>query len=300
MPLRRGRVVACPQSPCSPSISPNVRPGAKGDGPVPPVSQSRLEPQPPPSGRQGAAHERFLSLLTLGRNFLTATTSRTCRSEAGGGERGDRRRPLPTWTPPASLSTLLLFGLHRNGANKPFFLWLESMTLRQSSLNRLLSRQRGAFRQMPKPSTTLRGYGYLHQQLREKLRPMVEAGMVCCARCGRFIEPGQRWELDHAPGNRATSARVTFGATEVPAGRSGPQSRTASDVESPAPTSRSPASGEWQPIRRHPADLVALADQTHDRNRVSGPQQDRQGNSVQQGGWGGAERRRIARKGTRR
>lgn len=45
---------------------------------------------------------------------------------------------------------------------------------------------------MPKPSTTLRGYGYLHQQLREKLRPMVEVGLVCCARCGALIESGER------------------------------------------------------------------------------------------------------------
>ena len=47
--------------------------------------------------------------------------------------------------------------------------------------------------------------------------------------------------------SRATSARVTFGATEVPAAGSERRSRTASDVQSPAPTSRSPASGEWQP-----------------------------------------------------
>jgi hypothetical protein len=54
----------------------------------------------------------------------------------------------------------------------------------------------------PKPSTSQRGYGYLHQQLRERLRPMVEAGMVRCPRCGQFIEGGDRWELDHAPGKR--------------------------------------------------------------------------------------------------
>ena len=54
----------------------------------------------------------------------------------------------------------------------------------------------------PKPSTSQRGYGYLHQQLRERLRPMVEAGMVRCPRCGQVIEGGERWELDHAPGKR--------------------------------------------------------------------------------------------------
>ena len=75
--------------------------------------------------------------LTRGRNFQTATTSRTCRSEAAGRERRRQKTPSATWTPPASLSTLLLFGLHRNGANKPFFL-LESLTPAQSTFPSLL------------------------------------------------------------------------------------------------------------------------------------------------------------------
>ena len=54
----------------------------------------------------------------------------------------------------------------------------------------------------PKRSTSKRGYGYLHQQRRERLRPLVEAGLVPCARCGQLIESGERRELDHAPGKR--------------------------------------------------------------------------------------------------
>jgi hypothetical protein len=43
--------------------------------------------------------------------------------EAGGWGEKATEDALCRWTPPASLSNLLLFGLHRNGANKPFFLW---------------------------------------------------------------------------------------------------------------------------------------------------------------------------------
>ena len=101
----------------------------------------------------------------------------------------------------------------------------------------------------PKPSTSQRGYGYLHQQLRARLKPIVEAGMVRCARCGQLIESGERWELDHAPGKQGYLGPVlTFAATALPAGRSEPRSRTA------ATDAGSPASGEWSssqcPTRR--------------------------------------------------
>jgi len=55
---------------------------------------------------------------------------------------------------------------------------------------------------MPRPSTTQRGYGYLHQRRREGLRPLVEAGIVRCARCQKIIAAGERWELDHAAGKQ--------------------------------------------------------------------------------------------------
>lgn len=51
-------------------------------------------------------------------------------------------------------------------------------------------------------STTERGYGYLHQQERKRLAPIVLAGGVLCARCGLPIESGQAWDLGHADGNR--------------------------------------------------------------------------------------------------
>jgi hypothetical protein len=45
--------------------------------------------------------------------------------------------------------------------------------------------------------TTKRGYGWKHQQLREKWQRSVDAGVATCSRCGYPIEPGEKWHLDH-------------------------------------------------------------------------------------------------------
>jgi hypothetical protein len=39
--------------------------------------------------------------------------------------------------------------------------------------------------------------GTPHQQRRRQLEPLVRAGGLNCARCGRRIEAGQQWHLDH-------------------------------------------------------------------------------------------------------
>lgn len=46
-------------------------------------------------------------------------------------------------------------------------------------------------------STTRRGYGSDHQRLRKQWARIVEAGEAHCARCGRAIQPGTPWALDH-------------------------------------------------------------------------------------------------------
>jgi hypothetical protein len=46
-------------------------------------------------------------------------------------------------------------------------------------------------------STAERGYGTHHQQLRASLAPLVATGTVDCWRCGRRIEPTERWDLGH-------------------------------------------------------------------------------------------------------
>jgi hypothetical protein len=52
-------------------------------------------------------------------------------------------------------------------------------------------------------TTTDRGYGWAHQQLRESWRPAVEAGEVQCWRCGETIPPGQPWDLGHDDDDRS-------------------------------------------------------------------------------------------------
>ena len=47
-------------------------------------------------------------------------------------------------------------------------------------------------------STVAKGYGTKHQNLRRALAPVVDAGGALCSRCGKPIEPGEPWDLDHS------------------------------------------------------------------------------------------------------
>ena len=49
-----------------------------------------------------------------------------------------------------------------------------------------------------KISTSQRGYGSRHQQLRRQLSALVAPGDFPCARCGEPILKGQAWDLDHS------------------------------------------------------------------------------------------------------
>jgi hypothetical protein len=46
--------------------------------------------------------------------------------------------------------------------------------------------------------TTLGGWGNEHRKLRLKIKPLVDAGAMKCARCNERILPGQPWALDHS------------------------------------------------------------------------------------------------------
>jgi hypothetical protein len=46
-------------------------------------------------------------------------------------------------------------------------------------------------------STTSRGYGIGHQRTRAMWEPVVASGAIHCARCGKLIEAGAEWDLDH-------------------------------------------------------------------------------------------------------
>jgi hypothetical protein len=55
-----------------------------------------------------------------------------------------------------------------------------------------------------KATTTERGYGSKHQQLRDQWTPKVTAGLVnchavVCVESSRHIRPGSDWDLGHTP-----------------------------------------------------------------------------------------------------
>jgi hypothetical protein len=57
-------------------------------------------------------------------------------------------------------------------------------------------------------TTTERGYGAKHQQLREAWEPKVRAGLVnchaaLCVELARAIEPDAEWDLGHTPDRTA-------------------------------------------------------------------------------------------------
>lgn len=69
-------------------------------------------------------------------------------------------------------------------------------------------------------TTTQRGYGHSHQQVRAKWQPVVDSGAAECARCHRPIKPGDEWDMghddhdrskytgpEHAPCNRSAGGR---------------------------------------------------------------------------------------------
>ena len=45
-------------------------------------------------------------------------------------------------------------------------------------------------------------YGQAHKATRRRLDPIVQTGTVPCVRCGKLIEPGSAWQLDHRDDGR--------------------------------------------------------------------------------------------------
>jgi hypothetical protein len=46
-------------------------------------------------------------------------------------------------------------------------------------------------------TTTERGYGHVHQQVRARVARLVATGTATCTRCGQTIDPWEPWDLDH-------------------------------------------------------------------------------------------------------
>jgi hypothetical protein len=54
-----------------------------------------------------------------------------------------------------------------------------------------------------KGKTTLRGYGWDHQKMRQIVQREVAAGLAVCPRCGLRIDSGEPWDLGHADDDRS-------------------------------------------------------------------------------------------------
>lgn len=75
---------------------------------------------------------------------------------------------------------------------------------------------------MAKPGgTTARGYGHEHQQLRERWRPKVEAGLVGCPRCHKPILQDQPWQLGHTDDRTGYNGPEHRYCNEAAGGRNG-------------------------------------------------------------------------------
>jgi len=59
-----------------------------------------------------------------------------------------------------------------------------------------------AARKRPQLSRHARGYSDAHVVRRRQLEPLVATGQVPCCRCGRLIQPSEKWHLDHRDDRR--------------------------------------------------------------------------------------------------
>jgi hypothetical protein len=88
-------------------------------------------------------------------------------------------------------------------------------------------------------STTSRGYGRVHQVMRARLAPLVEAGETFCSLCRRRIHPEKRGSSTTPSTRAATAGQLTSSAIAPRVGRGARRSRT-----SPASRGGSPECGD--------------------------------------------------------
>lgn len=74
--------------------------------------------------------------------------------------------------------------------------------------------------------TTAMGYGHSHQRRRKSLEPIVQAGAVLCARCGKVIESGSEWDFGHVDGDKSR-----YSGPEHRALQPGDQRKAQADLE---------------------------------------------------------------------
>jgi hypothetical protein len=67
---------------------------------------------------------------------------------------------------------------------------------------RAYEREKSRARRAKHGTTTQRGYGRRHRDLRKAFERQVKTGLVKCARCGEPIAPGSDWDLGHDDNDR--------------------------------------------------------------------------------------------------
>ena len=72
---------------------------------------------------------------------------------------------------------------------------------RGNTVARVVAARRRVRRRLPprrQPTTAERGYGRAHAQLRRQVKRVVDRGGAVCWRCGRWIRPGEAFDLGHS------------------------------------------------------------------------------------------------------
>jgi len=73
---------------------------------------------------------------------------------------------------------------------------------RCDSCRKAYEREKSRARRAKYGTTSQRGYGRRHRQLRAAMEKQVATGLVKCARCGEPIAPGSAWDLGHDDNDR--------------------------------------------------------------------------------------------------
>jgi hypothetical protein len=79
---------------------------------------------------------------------------------------------------------------------------LQSKRGRCDACRKTYEREKSRARRAKYGTTTQRGYGSRHRELRAGYEPQIQTGLVKCARCGHPIAPGEPWDLGHDDNDR--------------------------------------------------------------------------------------------------
>ena len=77
---------------------------------------------------------------------------------------------------------------------------------------KIYEREKSRARRAKYGTTTERGYGRRHRDLRAGYERQIQTGLIKCARCGRPIVPGEPWDLGHDDNDRRRYSGKRYGS----------------------------------------------------------------------------------------